>query len=286
MYTRRNQRNLTRTEKRRLIDALLRLKRTGQYDEFVRMHADFFVTDAEGRPRAAHMTPSFFPWHRRYLWEFEQALQSVDPAVTIPYWDWTTDNTPGASLWADDFLGGTGRAGDRRVMTGPFAHGNGGWPINSRITDAGYLTRNLGRPADPISLPTKEDVARAVRAPVYDASPWDSTSRSGFRNAMEGWNPGGGERFGNHNRVHRWVGGLMLGAASPNDPVFWLHHAFMDLLWIRWQRAHPKAGYLPREPLHPAHPHAGLVFGLRDPMPPWDVPPAELLDHRRHYRYQ
>ncbi|MZG03633.1 tyrosinase family protein, partial [Streptomyces sp. SID5614] len=34
MYTRKNQRNLTRTEKRRLIDAILKLKRSGRYDDF------------------------------------------------------------------------------------------------------------------------------------------------------------------------------------------------------------------------------------------------------------
>jgi hypothetical protein len=35
LYTRKNQRNLTRSEKRRLVDALLRLKRSGRYDEVV-----------------------------------------------------------------------------------------------------------------------------------------------------------------------------------------------------------------------------------------------------------
>ncbi|MFI6287032.1 tyrosinase family protein [Streptomyces sp. NPDC051018] len=286
MYTRKNQRNLTRTEKRRFVDALLALKRSGRYDEFVRMHGDFYVPDAEDSPRAAHMTPSFFPWHRRYLLEFERALRQVDSGVTLPYWDWTTDGSPASSLWADDFLGGTGRLGDRQVMTGPFAYSNGNWRINSRVTDGRYLTRDLGRPSNPVSLPTKADVARAIEEPHYDAAPWDSTARTGFRNTIEGWSAGSSERWRNHNRVHRWVGGLMLGATSPNDPVFWLHHAFMDLLWIRWQRAHPGSGYLPRTPLPEGDPQHGRVFALDEPMPPWGVKPSELLDHTRHYRYE
>lgn len=97
MYSRKNQRNLTRTEKKRLVGAILELKRSGRYDEFVDLHREFYVTDAESRPRPAHMTPSFFPWHRRYLLEFEKALQAVDPGVSIPYWDWTRDNTPASS---------------------------------------------------------------------------------------------------------------------------------------------------------------------------------------------
>ncbi len=36
-----------------------------------------------------HGWERFLPWHRVYLYEFEQALQDVCPDVTIPYWDWT-----------------------------------------------------------------------------------------------------------------------------------------------------------------------------------------------------
>jgi tyrosinase len=36
-----------------------------------------------------HGWERFLPWHRIYLYEFEQALQDRHPSVTIPYWDWT-----------------------------------------------------------------------------------------------------------------------------------------------------------------------------------------------------
>ncbi len=36
-----------------------------------------------------HGWERFLPWHRAYLYEFEQNLQDFDPSVTIPYWDWT-----------------------------------------------------------------------------------------------------------------------------------------------------------------------------------------------------
>src|SRR2546430_12345289 len=41
------------------------------------------------------------------------------------YWDWTRDNSPASSLWAEDFMGGNGRRGDLMVMTGPFAYARG-----------------------------------------------------------------------------------------------------------------------------------------------------------------
>lgn len=285
MYTRKNQRNLTRSEKKRLVAAILELKRSGRYDEFVRMHVEYYVSDAEDDPRPAHMTPSFFPWHRKFLLEFERALQAVDSGVSVPYWDWTKDNTPASSLWAEDFLGGNGRARDRQVMTGPFAYAQGNWRINVRVTSGAFLTRNFGRPSDPISLPTKANVAKALRAPLYDAAPWDSTSSSGFRNEIEGWVAGSAGQPRNHNRVHGWVGGAMLGATSPNDPVFWLHHAFIDLLWVRWQSAHAGAGYLPRKKLPETDRQYGRVFSLDEPMPPWNVAPSALLDHKSLYRY-
>lgn len=36
-----------------------------------------------------HGWERFLPWHRAYLYEFEQAMQDVCPGVTMPYWDWT-----------------------------------------------------------------------------------------------------------------------------------------------------------------------------------------------------
>src|SRR6185369_16093038 len=35
-----------------------------------------------------HGWERFLPWHRIYLYEFEQALQDRCPDVSLPYWDW------------------------------------------------------------------------------------------------------------------------------------------------------------------------------------------------------
>jgi tyrosinase len=36
-----------------------------------------------------HGFERFLPWHRAYLYEFEQNLQDFDPDLSLPYWDWT-----------------------------------------------------------------------------------------------------------------------------------------------------------------------------------------------------
>ncbi|MFD9795523.1 tyrosinase family protein [Streptomyces sp. NPDC059070] len=290
VYVRKNQKNLTKAEKRAFVDAVLELKRRGKYDQFVRTHIEYFVGDGDEGLRVAHMAPSFLPWHRRFLLDFERELRAVNPRVTVPYWDWTRDTSPTSSLWAEDFMGGNGRREDLQVMTGPFAHRNGKWNIATGVTEDPFLTRDLGndlgRRAEHLDLPPRDDLNRALADPVYDVAPWNSTSETGFRNKMEGWVDGtGSDKLRTHNRVHRWIGGTMVGAGAVNDPVFWLHHAFVDLIWSRWQTRHPKSGYRPAEQPPAGDEQHGRVAALRDRMPPWNITPAAMLDHRKIYTY-
>ena len=37
-----------------------------------------------------------------------------------------------------------------------------------------------------------------------------------------------------HNLVHNIIGGVMADMLSPTDPIFWLHHANVDRLWVAW----------------------------------------------------
>ncbi|MEU6578024.1 tyrosinase family protein [Streptomyces sp. NPDC046805] len=285
-YVRKDVSTLTRTERQRFVKAMLEVKRRGEYDEFVRTHIEYFVGDGEPGLRVAHMTPSFLPWHRRFLLELEHALRRVDSSVTLPYWDWTRHRTATSVPWTTDLLGGNGRRSDQQVTTGPFAYAAGHWTIKEGITDAKFLTRDLGRSRDPIKLPTQADVRWALNDPVYDVSPWNSTVRRGFRNKLEGWGIGhGSSSWHNHNRVHRWVGGAMLTGASVNDPVFWLHHAFLDLQWTRWQRRHREHRYLPARPPGPDNEQHRRIVARHERMPPWDVTPDEMENVGRIYRY-
>ena len=191
------------------------------YDTFVLWHRDAFDCGL----MAAHMGPAFLPWHRQFLRLFEQQLQDIEPTVTLPYWDWTVDNTPDAYLWADDFMGGNGDPGaGYAVTTGPFRQGR--WEIS--VFDYGdeeqvpYLVRDFGHGLV-TALPTAADVEAALAIATYDAPPWNSTVATGrsFRNALEGWQDCATETcdpvagmspvctgpHNLHNGVHLWVAG-------------------------------------------------------------------------------
>lgn len=144
MAVRKNQSSLTAAEKRNFVNAILGLKRNGAYDEFVRLHNQFIMSDTDDSERVGHRSPSFLPWHRQLLIRFERELQKIDASVTLPYWDWTVDRTARSSLWASDFMGGTGRDRDGQVTDGPFARAAGNWPMNIRVDQRTFLRRSLG----------------------------------------------------------------------------------------------------------------------------------------------
>jgi hypothetical protein len=42
-----------------------------------------------------------------------------------------------------------------------------------------------------------------------------------------------------HSNVHTWVGGTMTTHLSPLDPLFFLHHGFIDKVWFDWKKHNP-----------------------------------------------
>ncbi|MFJ8473659.1 tyrosinase family protein [Kitasatospora sp. NPDC094011] len=229
---RRNQEFLTKAEKQNYVTALLEVKAAGGYDQYTRLH----IQAADNR--LVHGFPSFLPWHRVFVSQLERDLRAGRPELTVPYWDWTRADDPKTSVWDEAFMG----PGGSPVTKGAFA-----WEPTHKWRCIGpdidpALERNLGTdPRDPRTLPTAADVAYCNGWNIYDRYPWDRTTTSAFRAAIEGWIPL--DRLpAMHNRVHRWVGGNMADFGSaPNDPVFFLHHANIDRLWAEWQDKHPDA---------------------------------------------
>jgi len=264
MGVRQNQKTLAPPMRSRFVEAVKRMKTDGVYDVYVRWHVEAMGHMSPSAPNYAHRGPAFLPWHRQFILLFEGDLQKADRAnggdgsMTLPYWDWTTDQSPDAGvnpLWADDLLGPDGDA-ERgfRVMSGPFSN----WVL--RVHDptdddpVDFIQRAFGRSEDAPTLPSAPDVRNALQIPIYDSSPWNPSvaGTKSFRNLLEGWvtiNPTG-RAPGLHNRVHVWVGGSMAPMSSPNDPVFFLHHCNVDRIWAAWQSAHPGANQYP--PTHGA----------------------------------
>jgi hypothetical protein len=293
MDCRKNIYSLSPNELNDFREAVNLLKANGTYDTFIERHhhAMMHATPMPGEPNnpnfrnAAHRGPAFSPWHRQEVRDFELALQSVKPGVTLPYWDWAQDaalpDPTAAPLWTDAYIGGDGAGPNNRVPDGPFKD----WVALIETSTGALVPRStpgivrmLGRdPQGFPTLPTQADVTNCLNEGVYDSAPWRTTSDPSFRNRLEGWLRRAGEppepRM--HNRVHTWVGGDMQPGTSPNDPVFFLHHCNVDRLWAQWQADNPGLPYVPASGGPPEHNATDPMLYLARP----GVTPNSTLDH-------
>ena len=114
-----------------------------------------------------------------------------------------------SNIWDAEFLGNA----DGAVITGVFA----GWMFNDNRT---RLTRNFASGVDLFPSWGLDNIYSRIRnreifEPIADSQ----------------YNI---ETF--HNWVHSWIGGTMLDTSiAPNDPVFFLHHGFVDCVWERFR---------------------------------------------------
>ncbi|PWY94454.1 monooxygenase-like protein [Aspergillus sclerotioniger CBS 115572] len=215
------------------------------YDDFSYAHASV--------EHSVHRNAYFLPWHRWFTYLFDTSLRhTCGYSGPTPYWDWSRDH---ADLFSSPVfedspeygLGGTGDCdsspeADCTVTTGAFAPSAGNfelaWPIRHS------LRRNL-------TLITgwypHEQPQNRTLGPDFVRNLTEQTTGDFFRfqHAMELL----------HNHVHNFVGGDLAGdcpkvlpeedcqgmaiSFTPNDPLFWLHHAQLDRLWSEWQRHHP-----------------------------------------------
>jgi len=189
---------------------------TSRYEDLVRLH-QMDVSNIHGNPK-------FLPWHRYYLWTFEQVLRDecgFDRA--FPWWDETIDagNFANAELFTNTNYFGH--------LPGPNPNGNA-YCIESGAF-AG-LTCNIG----PGTSNTPHCLARAVDESLTAQCNTNfvqyCNSRTDYAD-MESCAEGGPHAYG-----HDGIGAVMSDvAASPSDPIFWMHHSFVDHGYRIWQKA-------------------------------------------------
>ncbi|XP_078140064.1 tyrosinase-like [Centroberyx gerrardi] len=233
-------------------------RNTSVYDLYVWMHYYSAKSYAGSENNSAHRGPAFAFWHRVFLLFIEREIRELtgDQDFYVPYWDWT--RTDHCNICTNQYFGGVGQDG-RIDGASPFSK----WEeslgiicIQSDASEPGRLIRNPGR--DPVfkTLPTAEDVEDIMTAESFDTPPFDKTSTNSFRNKLEGFDIPQDSRHLNasmHNLIHRYLNGTMsLVPTAANDPVFMLHHCFIDKLLERWLEDHSDAAYPDSEQVHPA----------------------------------
>lgn len=171
----------------------------------------------------AHFGAGFPGWHRVYLLIFETALRMKDPSVSVPYWasnlDSEMDDPTTSIIWSDRFLGN----GDGFVTEGPFAN----FKVHSSDS---ILTRNIGSSG---SLMTNEGI-HGVLSQNHTSDIVSPTAPQTHNLELQ------------HNTVHVWIGGNMDDlSTSAEDPVFFLHHSFIDYLWEEFRTRQKMLGIDP-----------------------------------------
>lgn len=177
------------------------------FEQFTFDH-DRIASSADG----FHGNEYFLAWHREMLWKLDVELNAAVPGVTQPYFPWSdsADAVFEDAMFAANRYGGsaslTGNT-EAPIPNGPFAGLQSSWP------EPHAVTRNFND--DPLADNALID---SIITGV-DAFP-------DFTIALE---------FGVHNAFHRAMGGDMVTPWSSNDPLFYGHHAYMDLLYRRWE---------------------------------------------------
>ena len=77
---RKDQAVLTETERARYICAFNMINNDGTLGQLVDTHAEMHMQ---------HTNARLLPWHRIFVYLFEEALHNYHPDVCVPYWDWT-----------------------------------------------------------------------------------------------------------------------------------------------------------------------------------------------------
>jgi tyrosinase len=211
--------NANSPEIKALADAIQKMKALGGKDRRGwEAQAAIHGTLQGGFKSCQHQNWFFLPWHRAYLYFFEDIVRKLSETddFALPYWDWTKDNK-----FPDLFF------------NGPFAN-----PVRERQPSGRRPTPNGNNTF------TKDELDRFVGQTVISRimNTTDFETFGGSPVQQLGDTAAAGDLENTpHNFVHRWVGGDMATAGSPYDPIFWVHHCNIDRLWVEWMRKHKNA---------------------------------------------
>ncbi|KAH6637845.1 hypothetical protein C7974DRAFT_332540, partial [Boeremia exigua] len=220
-------------EKYAAVDAV-----TTRLDELVYSH--FSLNDE------IHFVAGFLPWHRWFVQLHEDLLRTECGFTgTQPYWDWSIDADAKSVATSPVFDPATGFGGDgqrtasnepgfeRCVVDGPFANTNltlgMGWPdVNESGNRLHCFTRELNG-----GLGKDEDgnlIKGDLQADAYNSKVMNTIYAmdrfADMASMLEGLP---------HAQIHSIIFGDMGPATSPNEPLFFLHHANVDRAWAKWQ---------------------------------------------------
>ncbi|PGG96119.1 hypothetical protein AJ79_09716 [Helicocarpus griseus UAMH5409] len=190
---------------------------TNRYEDLARLH--------QQNMENIHNNDKFLIWHRYFLWTFEQLLRDecgFDRA--FPWWDETRDagRFAQAPLFTPDYFGSLPAPQNGQAVC---------------ITDGAFagLTCNIG----PGMANQPHCLARAVDESQTSQCNNDFVIACNSRRTYAEMHSCA--ETGPHGYGHNGIGSVMMDVAgSPSDPVFYMHHAFIDRNFRVWQNEDPR----------------------------------------------
>jgi hypothetical protein len=229
--TRKTWKALSQKQRRTYKGAVARAMKSGAFIKFVELHTEMMSE------REAHNTCMFLYWHRLMLLAYENMLRAQGPqfaCVTIPYFDYVTAFARFSSGMCNSIascsailtgLGGvpSGTPSQSVGINGVNTHGFcvNEDPLNNFCESSSACRSNRGVHCVPrggwgqIGIPGSASFA-SVRNQVFQANNIAEVSSN--------------IELGVHNNIHAALQGAMETFASPADPIFYSHHATVDLL--------------------------------------------------------
>jgi tyrosinase len=185
-----------------------------RYEDLVSVHQQMAGT--------VHMTGVFLPWHRYYVHIFEDMLRAeCGYNSPVPWWDETKDagHFGSSPIFAADWFG-----------WGPAKKSNGAATCMVSTGVFKGTTCHIG----PGSSNTNHCLSRALDESLtaqcnkgYENTCYGSGRYRDFETCVE---------YGPHAYGHNGIGGVMSDVAtSCGDPVFFMHHGYVDHMWRLWQ---------------------------------------------------
>uniref|UniRef100_A0A672KL58 Tyrosinase n=1 Tax=Sinocyclocheilus grahami TaxID=75366 RepID=A0A672KL58_SINGR len=203
------------------------------YDLFVWMHYYVSRDTLLGGPENvwadidfAHESAAFLPWHHIYLllWEHEIRKLTGDFNFTIPYWDWR--DAQDCQVCTDELMGARSPLNPNLIsLSSVFSS----WRVICSQPEE-YNQREV------LSLGTEKNRIYTSLTPQA-LNTERITFSSGFASPESGLAVTGQSLM--HNSLHVFMNGSMSSVqGSANDPIFLLHHAFIDSIFEQWLRRH------------------------------------------------
>ncbi|KAF8243417.1 Di-copper centre-containing protein [Wilcoxina mikolae CBS 423.85] len=221
---------LSKAEKTAYLDAEVCLMKLPSKLHYESAHTRFddMIKAHQVQASIYHLDGLFLPFHRLHMHAHEKLLrEECGYKGAQPYWDEAIEAGKFSKSKIFDPVYGFGGDGTGKGADGS---GSGGCIETGRF--ASYtlhtgpsfnnvehcITRNISDVDSASGV--KENVKACLDLPDF-ASAWPCLETKP------------------HFAGHSGVGGEMANSiSSPNDPLFYMHHTYLDLLWWRWQKRH------------------------------------------------